>query len=131
MGNLVNAVMELVGKLIKPFSWIAEKLESKYDGPLKGVPQAIFVIGMAIIIFSPWLVYVTLISLNLPPPYCYLSFLAWFGYIGLIGLIGLYIDYSRGKELMKSFSKKWEWNTSKHFKEYLKVLEKKEGSSNN
>lgn len=124
LSKLVQIVMELVGIIIKPFSWVAQKLENSYSGPLRGLPQAFFVLGMAIIIFSPALVYAMLILLQLQSPFCYLAVAAWVGYIGFIGLVGLYLDYAHGKDMLKSLSKDFKWDIDEYLGEYLDLSEK-------
>ena len=129
LSKLAETVMEFVGKIIKPFSWAAEKLENSYGGPFRGIPQAIFVLGMAIIILSPWAVYLTLIMLQLRSPYCYLAMAAWIGYIGFIGLVGLYLDYAHGKDVLKSLSREFKWDIDKYMGEYLELSRKQRSKS--
>ena len=129
MTKILRILMETIDKLLKPFSWIASKLEGQYDKRFRYISQTIFVIGLAIMIFSPVAIYVVLILLQLQPPYCYVGFGFWLVYIGFIILLGVYIEYRRGKELLKSFSKEPRGETAKYINEIFKPLRKREAKN--
>jgi hypothetical protein len=62
--------------------------------------------------------------LQLPMPYCYISFSLWLGFIGFILLCEIYIGYTQDKRIIESLSRDFEWNVKKFSEEYLSLLEK-------
>jgi len=130
MAQILQKLMEIIDILLKPLSWIALKLEDQYDRTFRYIAQTIFVISLAIIIFSPIVIYLILIFLQLQPPYCYIGFSSWLAYIIFIILVGLYAEYRHQKELIKSLLKENRYENARHLDEYLQLLRKKEKPEN-
>lgn len=108
----------------KPFGWFARKLEDHYDGRFAGLPQTIFALGIALIAFSPFYVYVILLALMIQPPYCYIIFGLWITFIVSIITGAAYITYSREKASIAALSSDFSWNIEKYLNDYLEELEK-------
>lgn len=126
MTKTFQKLIKIMDILAKYLGIIVSKIEDQYDRKFKYIAQTILVIGLALIIFSPVIVYLTLISLQLQPPYCYIGFASWFAYIVLIILTGLYVEYGRLRDLTKSLIKENRIEIAACLEEYLKLLARRE-----
>lgn len=116
--------MKFMELIFKPLNCIANKLENQYTGRFRGIAQSVFVIGLLVIITSPIAVYTFLLTLQYPPPYCYIIFGFWLIFIGFILLCEIYVSYIQGKRMIESLSKDFEWNIEKFLEEYLGLLKR-------
>jgi hypothetical protein len=124
MKRPIVLLMKLMETLFRPFRWVSSTLEEHYTGRLRGLVQAIFMIGVVIVIASPIIVYAGLLSLQLQPPYSYISFCLWFTFIGFILLGGVYVSYSQAERFIESLSKDFKWDIEKYSQEYLELLKR-------
>ncbi|UCE95465.1 MAG: hypothetical protein JSV51_06985 [Candidatus Bathyarchaeota archaeon] len=122
LGVLVN----IVGIVVKCFSWVARKLEDHYDGRLAGLPQTVFALGVTFTAFSPFVIYTILLALRLTPPYSYIGFALWIAFVGAIMTGAAYMDYTRGQATMDSLSKDFTWDIEQYTKDYMDLLENKQ-----
>ena len=76
-----------------------------------------------IVVSSPFLIYTTLITLQLQPPYCYISLSLWVGFMAFILLCEVYVGYNQAKRLVESLSKDFTWDLEKYSKEYFEIIE--------
>lgn len=116
-------------KFFKPLNWVADRLEGQYTGRFRGLAQAMFLSGLLIVATSPFLIYVTLLSLQLPSPYCYIGFSAWIGFMFFILLCEVYVLYVQAKRMIASFSKEFNWDLEKYSAEYFEIIEKQRAKS--
>jgi hypothetical protein len=115
--------MKMMETFFKPIVWIATKIEGQYTGRLRGVAQAAFLTGFLILITSPFLIYTALLTWQLQPPYCYISFSLWIAFMVFISFSEIYVGYNQAKRLVESLSKDFTWDLEKYSKEYFEILE--------
>jgi len=108
----------------KPLNYIANKLEENYTGRFRGISQSLFVIGLLFIVSSPMIIYTSLLMLQLPLPYSYISFSLWIGFMAFILLCEIYVGYTQGKRIVENLSRDFIWDIEKYSEEYLKMLKK-------
>ena len=132
MAGLFGLLMKIVGVLLRPLNKAIGRLEESYEGRLRGLSQSLVLIGFLAVASAPFLVYVGLLTLQLQPPYCYLSLALWLGFcLGFDGFIIACIvrrEYVQTRRLIDGLSKEFKWDTDKYAEEYLELIgNRKEG----
>jgi hypothetical protein len=122
----MDSLLRLMETFFKPINWIAAKLEEHYPDRLAGIPQVLFLLGFLIIVSSPFLIYVALLTLQLQPPLCYISFSAWIAFMGFIFSAEVFVSYAEAKRLIQSLSRDFKWDIEKYSKEYFELLERQQ-----
>jgi len=124
LAGAFDKLMKLMELFFKPLNYVANKLEENYTGRFRGISQSLFVIGLIFIVSSPIIVYTSLLMLQLPQPYSYISFSLWVGFMAFILLCEIYVGYTQGKRIIENLSKDFVWDIEKYSEEYFKMLEK-------
>ena len=125
-----------------PLRWTIRFFEMivDYTGPFAIIFKGLPVAAMALLIFSPYIVYVWLLNIaqSVGAPFCYVLYMLWWVYLGSLivlgGLVGYVmetkssswvlpksVDYQRQKGKKQEGQ---EWNADKVVKEYFEVLKK-------